>query len=143
MSLNRIEQVIGRATDEAAALRHAQTLLAIGEDVRTAIPGGFWNRIRVANLKNDVLTLIAESGAVANKARHLETPLRESLVGKGWQVSQIRWRVQAENSAMTPAQTTPRHELSGPAKASLAGLAGAISANSPLSIAIYMLLDRG
>lgn len=143
MSLNRFDRVIGRATDEAAALRHARSLLAIAEDVRTAIPGGFWNRIRVANLKGGALTLIAENGAIANKARHFETPLRASLVSKGWEVSQIRWRVQADNSGVTPAQCTPRHELSDPAKAGLAGLACSIGADSPLSIAIHRLLDRG
>lgn len=113
----------------------ARRLLAIQRDLDALAPS---LRLRILAWRGDELWVDAPNAAMAARLRQTEPSLREGLLGKGWQVSRIRYRSQP-GQAVAPPAAEPRRIPSAGLEA-LAALRDTIAPDHPMQRALTELL---
>lgn len=85
----------------ASLQAHANHLLQLQQTLAAALPAALARSCRIANLKQGVLIIHAENGAVAAKLRQLTTTLTTRYRSQGELLTEIRIKVQ-------PLEETPQ-----------------------------------
>ncbi|MDR1424792.1 MAG: DUF721 domain-containing protein [Azoarcus sp.] len=127
---------LARLQDHAARLGRLQTVLA------DALPTQFAHACRVANLKDDVLTLTAHGSAIAVRLKQMIPSLQEHFARAGHPVQRIKIKVGLPDGGQKrPA--SPLRALSPTARASIEALAAALPVDAPLRKSLETLARRG
>ena len=85
---------LGRDANAAAVLATAQRHIQMRAEVSAALPAPMRGAFEVLKLENGVLTLSVSSAAFASKFRQLAPRVTAHLQGAGWNLIEIRLRVQ-------------------------------------------------
>lgn len=85
---------LGRDANAAAVLATAQRHLQVRAAVSAALPPPMRDAFDVLKIENGVLTLSVSSAAFAAKFRQLAPRVTSHLQGSGWNLSEIKLRVQ-------------------------------------------------
>lgn len=126
-----------RLAEQAGRLQRLQTLLD------ALLPAYLLPGTHVANLKKGIVTIHADSGAVAVKLRQLAPRLTEGFVQQGQEVTGIQVRVQARRRRPAGATAIKPAELGVRSKQALTSLAAGLEEDSPVRQALHKLLRNG
>lgn len=126
---------LARLRDHAARLRRLQQLL------EQLLPPPLARACGVANLKGDVLVLIARSGATAARLKQMGPSLTAQFAAAGVAVSSIQVRVGVENVAPPPRPPAPR-SVGTSALAHLTALRDELPEDAPLRASLTRLIER-
>jgi hypothetical protein len=85
---------LGRDPNAASVLATAQRHLQVREAVSAALPAPMRGAFEVLKIENGVLTLSVSSAAFAAKFRQLAPRMTTHLQGAGWNLTEIKLRVQ-------------------------------------------------
>src|SRR5690625_4198782 len=133
---------LGSDDQGASLLTTAHDLLAAQDVIAATLPAGLTESCRVARLENGIITLAVPAAAHANKLRHLQTRMLAALHQAGWNVEQVRIRVQARLLAEPSRRLTREVQpLDDQALQSFDALKQHV-APGPLADAIERLLSR-
>jgi len=130
----------------AALLPAAQRMAQLQRDCAQALPTSF-KFCEILAFNGDDLILATPNAAVAAKLKQQLPKLQESLLAKGWQISNIRLKVQMTvNSVAAAERARPRQlELSPAAMSSFAELSEQLPAtqqNAPLIAALKSMVAK-
>jgi len=120
----------------------AALLLAIRRQLSVVLPDHLCRSCTIANYKQGVVILFAESNAAAAKLRFLAPRLIEALGKHGLKVTGIKVEVQAKSSFAVQATEKKARSLSSPAAAALGGLCGKLP-DGRLKRAVETLAKKG
>ncbi|MBM3365859.1 MAG: DUF721 domain-containing protein [Betaproteobacteria bacterium] len=124
----------------AALLPTAQQVAELQAACETLLPTLF-GRCQVLHLRQGILTIAAPNAALATRLRQIQPKLQQDLQGRGWDVEQIRMKIQLMSAEPAPVPPGEPRELSSSALSSFAALASEIE-DSPLRDAVQALLRR-
>lgn len=126
---------LGRLQDHVARLLRMQRCL------EQALPRALAAASKVANLKDGVLVIRTDSGAIAARLRQMTPGLIEHFTAAGHALAQIRIRVAplATSSGQRP---PPDRRMSAQAKDHVRGFAASLPADAPLREALERLARR-
>ena len=130
-----------RADDKLASLLPAaQQLAQLQAECERQLPMLF-GHAQVLQLRERTLNIGVPNAALATRLRQVLPKLQQGLRAHGWEVEQIRLKVQPMSAQTTPTPPRERRELSNSALASFASLASEVE-DSPLRDALNTLLQR-
>jgi hypothetical protein len=134
-----------RRNDRLAALMPAaQRLADLQRDCAEALPTSF-KFCEILAFNGDDLTLATPNAAVAAKLKQQLPKLQELLLRKGWQISNIRLKVQMTANAVERARPRVSLELSTAAVDSFDQLSEDLEAtkqNAPLIAALKLMVAK-
>lgn len=130
-----LRSYIGQADPLTRLREHADRLLRLDAMVRRALPEHLRDSCHVANLKQDVLVLHTDSGAVAAKLRQLAPGILRALLGEGMLLSELRVRIAVADYRPEPPAPALRH-VSAPSFDAMKQLAATLPEDSPLRAAL-------
>lgn len=128
----------------ASVLATAQRLLELQALVQASLPAPLNTACQIIRWQDDVLTLSVPSSAHSAKLRQVVPRLAGALQKHGWQVNEIRVRVQAGPRfplAPAPVPRDQRPEITPDGVAAFAELATTLD-DGPLARAIARLVQR-
>ena len=127
----------------AALLPAAQRNLRLGQDTLALLPAALRDGCEVAGCDDAILILRVSSAGAAAKLRQTLPRLLEGLIGRGWQVSLIRVRVQpgAPNPQREARKKKKDAAISPGGLAAFADLRATLT-DSPLKAAVDRLIRR-
>ncbi|MGO4379400.1 hypothetical protein [Pseudoduganella sp. RAF53_2] len=128
----------------AALLPAAQRMADLQRDCAEALPTSF-KFCEILAFNGTDLTLATPNAAVAAKLKQQLPKLQECLVRKGWQINNIRLKVQMTQSAQQAVQPKPNMELSSAAVNSFEQLSEQLEAtkeNAPLIAALKSMVAK-
>lgn len=126
---------LARLRDHAARLRRLQGML------EGMLPAALGRACGVANLKGDVLVVIARSGATAARLKQMTPSLAAQFAANGVAVSHIQVRVGVENVAPPRAPQPPR-TVGASALGHLVALRDGLPEDAPLRASLSRLIER-
>jgi hypothetical protein len=126
---------LARLRDHASRLRRLQAVL------EKHLPPALASACAVANVKGDMLVLLANGGAVAARLKQIAPTLAEQFAAAGLPIRsiQVKVKILEEPDARRPA---PDRRLSDAGRRSLADLSASLPADSPLRESIERLIER-
>jgi hypothetical protein len=128
---------LARLQDHAARLARLQCVLV------PALPAQCANACRVANLKEDVLTISASGSAVAVRLKQMIPSLLDHFARAGYSMQNIRIRVGLpEPSPARSEQKVEARVLSNAAREQIETFAATLSADAPLRASLETLVRR-
>lgn len=131
-----------RRHDAAAALLPAaQRNLRLGQDTLALLPAALRDGCEVAGCDDAIVILRVSSAGAAAKLRQTLPRLLEGLIGRGWQVSLIRVRVQPGAPNREAREKKNDAAISPGGLAAFADLRAALT-DSPLQAAVDRLIRR-
>lgn len=127
--------LLSRLQDHAARLRRLQTVLerALGPHLATSC--------RVANLKDDILVVAAQGGAVAVRLKQMLPTLEAHFLQAGYPLKGIKVKVATPQQAEWRRPPPERH-ISSAARDNITQFAASLPADSPLREALERLARR-
>lgn len=130
-----------RADEKLAGLLPAAQQLAQLQSECTRLLPLLFGPCQVLQLREGSLSIAVPNGALATRLRQLLPKLQHGLRAGGWDVAQIRLKLQPATAVSTLPRAREPRELSSQAIASFASLAEEIE-DSPLREALHQLLKR-
>ncbi|QDF96011.1 hypothetical protein CJ010_05375 [Azoarcus sp. DD4] len=126
---------LARLQDHAARLRRLQGVLERG------LPAQLAGACRVANLKDEILVVAAQGGAVAARLKQMVPSLQAHFLQAGYPLQGIKVKV------ATPQETVwrrppPERHISAEARSGISDFAATLPADSPLRKALERLAQR-
>jgi hypothetical protein len=131
----RSADALSRLAEHAARLVRLQAILA-GE-----LPPNLAESCGVANLKEDELVIHARGGAVAARLKQMLPSLMAAYARQGVLLAGIKVRVEVRNPE-APRPVVTHRPVSARTRGSLAELATALPADSPLARALRRFVGR-
>lgn len=126
---------LARLQDHAARLRRLQGVL------ERALPPHLATACRVANIKDEVLVLAAQGGAVAVRLKHMLPSLQEHFLQAGYPLQGIKVKVATPQQSEWRRPPPARH-ISASARSSISDFAATLPADSPLRQSLERLARR-
>ncbi|AUN95628.1 DciA family protein [Pseudazoarcus pumilus] len=128
-------ETLARLHDRARTLRRLQEVLA------RSLPGPLGEACSVANLKGDSVILIARSGSVASRLRHMAPSLTAALAAEGFAVTRVEVKV---GVTVAPQEQAPRpsRTVGAAGRESLEKLIAQLPEGDALRASLQRLVDR-
>lgn len=128
----------------ASLLATAQRLLALQQSAQQLLPEPLATACRVLKWQEGNLLLGIPSAAHSAKLRQVVPRLVQGLQQQGWQVNEIRVKVQAlrDPAGLYPPPKTPGPEVDATGLAAFAELQAALPEGDPVKEAVTRLLRR-
>lgn len=120
---------------------HTRRLVRLQAALSRALPGLLANSCNVANLKDDVLVVMARNSAVAVRLKQMTPSLLEHLGREGFNLSDIQVRLQIETPQAPITPPEPR-VIGQRGYESLRQFAATLPADSPLRESLEQLVAR-
>src|SRR3954465_10061873 len=139
--LTKIDRALSADGELQPVVAKVRDLRALAGIVNSFLSADLARSIRVGNLKDGKLTLIAEHSAAAAKLQLLAPALIRILLDQRWQVNSVSLRVQPNGRAAAPQQREKTVHFSTHALEELRALHGRMRA-SPARDALGKLLRR-
>lgn len=138
-----ISTVLGK-TDELSRLsEHAARLQRLQRVVNTVLPRNMHGAVGVANLQEGLMSLHANSPALATRLKQSVPSLIATLQVAGEAVNDIRIRVRTRQELGLPEPVaTPARHIPESGRQSLRKLEKSLDANSPLARALKAIVDK-
>ncbi|MGI4812859.1 MAG: DciA family protein [Janthinobacterium lividum] len=117
-----------------------ERVLALNADLSAALPDYLRERVTAAGIRDGVLVVLTQHGALAARLRQIEPTLVAHLQNRGWPVERLRMRVQPPTAA---AAVTPvkQARLSATGLACLDALREQLD-ESPLKTSLERMVNR-
>jgi len=136
-----LHRYLGRDTPLARLQDHAARLGRLQRVLAPALPAQCANACRVANLKEDVLTIKACGSAVAVRIKQMIPSLLDHFARAGYPLQRIQIKVGL------PEPSAARHSpsvraLSNAARAQIGAFASTLPADAPLRVSLETLARR-
>jgi hypothetical protein len=145
LSPDQLNVVSWLGTDQrgAAVLTTARRLLAVERAIAKVLPPAMAQVCRVANVDGQQITLAVPSAAYASKLRQLAPRIEKILTENGWNLTEIRFKVQARLLQIRT-KTAPVREVAPLDRKALLAFAELRRAldNGPLAEAVTRLLKH-
>ncbi len=128
----------------ASVLATAKRLLELQALIQASLPAPLSTACQIVRWQDEILTLSVPSAAHSAKLRQVVPRLAAALQKHGWQVNEIRVRVQAAPRFPEAPPAVPREQrpqISSDGVAAFADLAGTLR-DGPLARAIERLVQR-
>jgi hypothetical protein len=138
-----LHRYLGRDTPLARLQDHAARLARLQNVLAPVLPPQCASACRVANLKEDVLTISASGSAVAVRLKQMVPSLLDHFAHAGYPLQSIQIKVQLPESS--PEQQGSRagtRTLSNVARAQIETFAATLSADAPLRASLETLVRR-
>jgi hypothetical protein len=138
-----LHRYLGRDTPLARLQDHAARLARLQHVLAPALPAQCANACRVANLKEDVLTISAFGSAVAVRLKQMIPSLLDHFARAGYSLQSIQIKVGLPESP--PERQEPKagtRILSSVARAQIETFAATLSADAPLRASLETLVRR-
>lgn len=135
---------LNQSSHGASVLATATRMLELQQHVQAALPAPLNAACQIIRWQDDTLTLSVPSAAHSAKLRQVIPRLASSLQNRGWQVNEIRVRVQAASRFPAPPAPIPRDQrpqITSNGVAAFEALAHTVP-EGPLAHAIARLLER-
>ena len=135
---------LNQSSHGASLLATAARLLEMQQHLRTALPAPLNASCQIIRWQDDILTVSVPTAAHSAKLRQVVPRLAGALQKHGWQVNEIRVRVQAMPMLpQAPGRTPPEHRpvITENGVEAFARLAHELP-QGPLSDAVRRLLER-
>ncbi|GAA5236066.1 DciA family protein [Verticiella sediminum] len=135
---------MNQTTRGASVVATAQRLLEVQGQLRKVLPTPLNESCQVLRWQEDTLTLGVPTSAHSAKLRQLLPRLAASLQSSGWQLNEIRVRVQADGGRpyVPVPPRDPRPEIHENGLESFVALRKNLSTDGPLARALDKLLQR-
>lgn len=121
---------------------HAERLLRLQQLFEKTAPVALAQTCRIANIKLGVIVIHAENGASAAKLRQIAPSLSGAFRSSGWEVTEIRIKVQPLDAALQYAPAAQAAVLGEAGRASIVRLAENLP-DGPLREALGRFMARG
>ena len=130
-----LHNYFGQADALSRLREHTDRLLRLDALVQRALPSYLRDCCHVANLKQDVLLMHTDSGAVAAKLRQLAPGILRALQSEGMLLAELRVRIAVADYRPEPPPPAQRH-VSAPSFDAMNRLAATLPEDSPLRAAL-------
>ena len=145
MRFSKIDRILAADGELQPLLTKTREIRALAGLVDGFLPPDLARQVRVANLREEELVLLAANSSVAAKLKLLAPPLSRYLAMQRWQVNSVSVRVQpnsARSGATAKAAAAQKSaHLSTPSLAALQALYEGLR-DSPAREALRLLLKR-
>ncbi|MDR2014294.1 MAG: DUF721 domain-containing protein [Azoarcus sp.] len=138
-----LHRYLGSDTPLARLQDHAARLARLQHVLMPALPAQCANACRVANLKENVLTISAFGSAVAVRLKQMIPSLLDHFARAGYSLQSIQIKVGLPESSPARSEQKPRARvLSSAARAQIETFAATLSADAPLRASLETLVRR-
>ena len=138
-----ISSVLGKTDALSRLSDHAARLMRLQNTVNSVLPRNMHGAVGVANLQDGILSLHANSPALATRLKQSTPSLISTLQVAGEVVSQIKIRVRTRQELGLPEpSTTPRRHIPEHGRQALRELQLSLKADSPLARALKTIVDK-
>jgi hypothetical protein len=138
-----LHRYLGSDTPLARLQNHAARLARLQHVLAPVLPSQCAHACRVANLKEDVLTISAFGSAVAVRLKQMVPSLLDHFAHAGYPLRSIQVKVQLpESSPERQEQKAGTRILSSVARAQIETFAATLSADAPLRASLETLVRR-
>lgn len=136
-----LQRFLAQGDALASLHHHAARLRRLQSVLERQLAPGLARTCNVANLKGDVLVVIARSGAAAARLKQLQPTLVRQFAAEGVALSSIQIKVGVSYAPPQPPPAEPRH-ISAPARSHLQRLHDALPEDAPLRASLERLIQH-
>ncbi|MDE2585101.1 MAG: DUF721 domain-containing protein [Betaproteobacteria bacterium] len=136
-----VEKYLNAADGAAKVLAHARLIMRLRGAYEAFAPTYLGQASSVANIKQGIVVIHADNGAVAAKLRQMAQSLAREFLKLGFECSGVEIKVQGRPRPAAPSGPISR-PLSRRSSAELSELAASLPANSPLKAGLEHFLRR-
>lgn len=137
-----VEKYLNAADSVAKVLAHARLLMRLRCAYDEFAPTYLGQASSVANIKQGMVVIHADNGAVAAKLRQMAQSLTREFLKLGFECSGVDIKVQARARLPAAVSAPPSRPISRRTGRELSALAASLPTSSPLRAGLEHLLDR-